>query len=397
MHRRAARLKIGLIILHADARRGGAEKYTVDLARSLAHRGHDVTILASSFHEAPWEAKQIRCEATALTRTWGYRRFLSQLETHLTAHSFDVLHAMLPVRTCDVYHPHAGLAIEAIRTGHLQHRGRFRLARWGNHVNLKRRTFAAVERDALFSHTPPMVLCLSDYVRRSVRDRYPLNESLLPVLFNAVDLRHFEPKRVPDAGNDMRAEFGLGHDTVVALMIAQDFHRKGLDTAVRAVARCTDPRVRLLVVGRDMPGPYKSLATRLGAEKRVVFAGPTSDPYRFYRGADLFILPTRHDPCSLVVLEALAMGLPVITTALNGAAEIMTDNLDGMILPDPNDVLRLTDALKVVLEDRTRARMAQATLTLRPRLSYDQHVTRLVEIYQRAIDRKRRPATAVRT
>lgn len=389
-------MRIGLIILHADARRGGAERYTLDLARSLAHRGHDVTLLASTFHEPPWEAKQLPCESSALTRTWSYLRFLSQLDTHLQSHAFDVLHAMLPVRQCDLYHPHAGLAIEAIKTGHLKYAGKLRqrAARIGNQLNPRRRQFARVERGLLERSNPPMVLCLSDYVRRSVRDRYPLPEPLLPILFNAVDLRHFDAKRRPDAGNDMRAEYGLGHDTVVGLMIAQDFHRKGLDTAIRALARCPDARLRLLVVGRDVAAPYKAMARRLGAEKRVVFAGATTDAYRFYRGADFFVLPTRHDPCSLVVLEALAMGLPVITSSLNGAAEVMTDNLDGIIVSDPNDVVRLTNAYLAVLDDRTRATMSQATLTLRPRLAYDQHVTRLLEIYQKAIDRKRRPAAA---
>lgn len=392
----AVGLRIGLIILHADARRGGAEKYTIDLSRSLAHRGHDVTLLAGSFHEPPWEVKQIKCEASAITKTLGYRRFLSQLDTHLSTHSFDVLHAMLPVRQCDLYHPHAGLAIESLITGHLKYRGKFAqtVARWANRTNPKRRAFARVERQLLSGSVPPMVLCLSDYVRRSVRDRYPLGDNLLPILFNAVDLRHFDPKRRPDAGNDMRAEFGLGHETVVALFVGQDFHRKGLATAIRAVGRCTDPRVRLLVVGKDVPGPYRGLARKLGIEKRVVFAGGTPDAYRFYRGADFFILPTRHDPCSLVVLEALAMGVPVITTSLNGAAEIMTHGLDGMIVNDPNDVLRLTDAIKTLMDDRIRSTMAQAALSLRPRLSYDQHVSQLVTIYQTAIDRKRRPAAS---
>jgi UDP-glucose:(heptosyl)LPS alpha-1,3-glucosyltransferase len=88
------------------------------------------------------------------------------------------------------------------------------------------------------------------------------------------------------------------------------------------------------------------------------------------------------------------MGVPVITSALNGAAEIMTHGLDGLIVADPNDVVRLTDAIKTMLDDRIRAKMAEATTMLRSRLSYDQHVTQLLEIYQKAIDRKRRPTAA---
>jgi len=386
-------LKIGLIILHADERRGGAERYTLDLARSLAHRGHDVTLLASSFHDCPWEVKQIACSTKGVGKTMGYSRFLAQLDEHLQAVNFDILHAMLPVHRCDLYHPHAGLAIENVRTGHLKHTSKLKqmLAKWGNRFNPRRQKYAKVEQQLLLSTPPPMVLCLSDYVRRSVRGRYALPEQCLPVLFNAVDLRRFDPKRKPEAGAAVRMSLGIGHDHVVALMIAQDFDRKGLDSAIRAVARCTDGRLRLLVVGRDNPSKYQKLAGKLGAEKRVIFAGPADDTYAYYRAADFFILPTRHDPCSLVVLEALAMGLPVITTSRNGAAEVMTNNLDGMIVNDPNDVIRLTEAIKTLTDDRTRQNMSAAALTLRPKLSYDQHVNTLIGIYQQALDRKRRP------
>lgn len=389
-------MKIGLVILHADARRGGAERYTLDLARSLSHRGHDVSLLASTFFEAPWEVKQIRCDARSFTKTLGYRRFLGQLDSHLLSNSFDVLHAMLPVRHCDVYHPHAGLAAENLATGHLKHRGRFmqKLARIANQFNPRRRMYASAER-GLFGHAPlPVMLCLSEYVRRSVRGRFMLPEELLPVLYNGIELRTFDPKRRPDAGVEVRANLAIPHDAVVALIVAQDFHRKGLDTAIQSLARVADARLRLVVVGRDFAAPYEKLANKLGAEKRVTFAGPAKDPYAFYRAADFFVLPTRHDPCSLVALEALAMGLPVITSAANGAGELLTHGLDGMIVPDPNDVPRLTEAMKAMLDDRRRANMSQAALMLRPRLSYDAHVTELLNIYQKAVDRKRRPTAA---
>ncbi|MCS7032881.1 MAG: glycosyltransferase family 4 protein [Phycisphaerae bacterium] len=390
-------MKIGLIILHADARRGGAEKYTLDLARSLAHRGHDVTLLASSFHEPPWEVKQILCDARALTRAWRYGRFLSQLDMHLQSHSFDVLHAMLPVNRCDLYHPHAGLAAEVLATGHLMHRTRLMqsAARLANRFNARRQMFAAVERRMLSAPLPPMILCLSEYVRRTVRGRYAMDEQLLPVLFNGVDVRHFDPRRDPEAGAGVRARLQLSHDNIVGLIIAQDFHRKGLDTAIKALARVPDPRLKLLVVGRDRAVPFQKLASRLGAEKRVIFAGPAGDPYAYYRAADFFVLPTRHDPCSLVVLEALAMGVPTITSSANGAAEVITHGLDGLIVPDPNDVPRLTEAMKAMLDERRRDTMSQAALMLRPKLSYDEHIKSLLELYQRAITRKRRPTSRV--
>ena len=110
-------------------------------------------------------------DATAATRLGRYRRFLTSLEAHLAGRRYNVVHAMLPVRRCDVYHPHAGIAAEAVAGGHLKHPGAVRrlAARAANRVNLKRRRFAAVERELLTGPNPPVVLCLSEYIKRDVR------------------------------------------------------------------------------------------------------------------------------------------------------------------------------------------------------------------------------------
>src|SRR5215203_5373147 len=104
-------MKIALVILHADPARGGAERYTIDLAAALVKAGHDVSLIASSFAQLPDGATRVELPATGLTRTRQYRAFLDALEAHLDQTRYDIVHAMLPVRRCYVYHPHAGLAV----------------------------------------------------------------------------------------------------------------------------------------------------------------------------------------------------------------------------------------------------------------------------------------------
>jgi UDP-glucose:(heptosyl)LPS alpha-1,3-glucosyltransferase len=101
-----------------------------------------------------------------------------------------------------------------------------------------------------------------------------------------------------------------------------------------------------------------------------------------YTQSDFFVLPTKHDPCSLVVLEALAMGLPVITTRFNGACEIMTHGVHGYILEDPNNVQALAEAMRKMLDPQRRAEISEACLELRPKLSYQHHLDQLLAIYQ---------------
>lgn len=378
-------MKIGLVILHADPLRGGAERYTVDLATALNARGHRSVLIASSFGEGVKRPEDVLLRGRR-TRVGRYLGVLGELNRHLESNHYDIVHAMLPVRRCDVYHPHAGIAADAIASGHLKHDGPIRqmLAHTANQFNRRRQKFAAIERELLTSPNPPVVFCLSEYVKRIVCKHYPLSDDKTPMLFNAVDLARFDPGARPAAGDEIRRRFNIDHGKVVALMIAQDFARKGLREAIGALAQVKDPNLILLVVGKENANPYRNLAGQHGLGKRVVFAGPTDDPYSFYRAADFFILPTRHDPCSLVVLEALAMGLPVISTVFNGACDIMTDGEHGFVLKDPTDVAALSNAMQKLVDPRTRDTMAKACTQLRPRLSYERHLDELLRIYELA-------------
>ncbi|HEX5242000.1 MAG TPA: glycosyltransferase family 4 protein, partial [Tepidisphaeraceae bacterium] len=204
----------------------------------------------------------------------------------------------------------------------------------------------------------------------------------LATLFNAVDLKKFDPDARPETRDAVRGRFGVVADDVMALMIAQDFARKGLAVAIEAIAKCADPRLKLVVVGRDDPSSYQRQAEAVGVANQVVFAGATDDPYSFYRAADLFVLPTRHDPCSLVVLESLAMGLPVISTRFNGASEIMESGKHGFVLENPGDSDALAAAMKSLSGAKPRSEMGNACRELRSRLSYDFHVDQLLKFYR---------------
>src|SRR4051812_41922161 len=103
-------MQIALVILHADPKRGGAERYTADLAGALAKRGHTVSLLATSFADVPPQVKVVELEARGLTRSQRYHAMLDALDARLETARYDIVHAMLPVRRCDVYHPHAGMA-----------------------------------------------------------------------------------------------------------------------------------------------------------------------------------------------------------------------------------------------------------------------------------------------
>src|SRR5436190_6810659 len=224
-------MKIALVILHAHPARGGAERYTADLAGALAGRGHAVSVLAADFGGDYPEVEQVTMQSGGMSRYQRYRWFLDSLDEHLAKHSYDIVHAMLPVRKCDLYHPHAGIAAETRRGI----KGIF---------NARREKMARVEGELLTRDDPPVVLVLSDYVKQFVTKHYPgLSDAKLQKLFNSVDLRRFEPREAREKSSD----------EVVALIIAQDFARKGVPQAIEATKLinhslgANQPRLRLMV------------------------------------------------------------------------------------------------------------------------------------------------------
>lgn len=353
-------MKIALIILHADPKRGGAERYTFDLAAALVQRGHEVHVVASSFTRGPKRFKSLLLPAIGVTRAQKYMSFLDAVEAQLGRNQFDIVHAMLPVRSCDVYHPHAGIAATVQKSSAIK-----------RIFNPRRVRFSTVERALLESARPPAVLCLSRYVKEEVKRYYPaLPEEQLPILFNAVDLHRFDPPA-------MRPP----RDYINGLFIGQDFERKGLRQVLVAASMLKEPKLKITVVGRRQA----SFRPPPDAAGQVSFAGETPDPRPFYRDADFFVLPTKHDPCSLVVLEALAMGVPVISTKFNGATEIMTDGVHGYVLDDPDDVDALAAAMRKMSDPTRQSQMSQACLALRPQLSYEHHLNQLIANYERCI------------
>src|SRR5206468_3954550 len=116
-------------------------------------------------------------------------------------------------------------------------------------------------------------VCLSNYVKQTVKKHYPLKDEDLATLFNAIDLRRFDPTGKPTERQQTRGELEIGTDKTIALIVAHDFHRKGLREAILALAKVQDQRLVLLVVGKDSEGPYRRQAISVGVDEQVIFAG----------------------------------------------------------------------------------------------------------------------------
>jgi len=179
----------------------------------------------------------------------------------------------------------------------------------------------------------------------------------------------------------IRSYYGLSSKDVLLLFVSHNFRMKGLRYLIKALSLVREKKsnVKLVVVGRDRAEPYRRVAKKFGCEENVFFAGGVRDLERYYAGADILVHPTFYDPCSLVVLEALASGLPVITTSRNGAGGIIKDGLEGYVLDDPRDVEALAEAIFSFVDPKRLTKASDAARRLAVRSSQERSYQQMLE------------------
>ena len=156
-----------------------------------------------------------------------------------------------------------------------------------------------------------------------------------------------------------------------------------------ALLRASGKAVAVAVVGGKRTAAYDRAAKRLGVADAVRFVGPVDDPTPYYAAADVYVQPTFYDPCSLVALEALACGLPVVTTRFNGAGELMTPGVHGEILADPADPVPLAAAMRAWLDPARRAAAGASARELMLGRTLDRNVDEIVAVYEEIVARRR--------
>ncbi len=179
------------------------------------------------------------------------------------------------------------------------------------------------------------------------------------------------------------------------LFVAHNFALKGLPTLLQAVGHLRKQRsqsVRLVAVGGKPERKYFRQAEQYGAAGGVEYLGAVADTAPLYAAADVFTLPTWYDSCSLVVLEALAAGLPVITTSHNGASEIMTDGQNGFVIQNPGDWEQLARHLEALTDRATRFRMGVAARKLAEQYPLEANYQQVLNLWQQVAGRFRRAA-----
>ena len=330
---------------------GGAENYLKRLAQGVVDLGHNAQLVATDDWPAnEWPFGPItRVKANSAI---GFANELEQLEIRR-----DVLMSLERVWRCDVYR-----AGDGVHQAWLNRRRKFEmpLQRFVRGINRKHRDILQLEKALFAKGGAGRVIANSEMVKREITDLYRYPSDRVDIVRNGVPLDQFrfDPALREKSRNDLK----LKPDQIALLFAGSGWERKGLRFAIEAMELCRDRKLRLLVAGRGDARGYKP--KRFFTEEPVRFLGEIGDLRPIYAAADIFILPSIYDPFSNACLEALACGLPVITTRDNGFSEIIENGVHGSIVGLPNNVAALCDAIRF-WSDESRRSNARSTITER--------------------------------
>jgi|GEM_PF-109838 len=204
------------------------------------------------------------------------------------------------------------------------------------------------------------------------------------VIFNGVDIKEFKP------GPAERARLGLPEGVPLALF-AGDIKspRKNLDTVLKALRQTNG--LHLAVAGAIRGSPYVRLAAELGVADRVHFLGFRRDMNELMRSADFFVFPSRYEACTLAVLEAMASGLPVITTYQSGVTELFDGQVEaGIVLEDAEDASALAAEMERLAKDADlRARMGRAARRIAEQNRWEDMTEKYIRLIEAVAEEKR--------
>ena len=374
--------------------RGGCETYISDLARRLSVDNHEVHLYACRWDpESLPSSVQVHLlpelHGPRFLRPWLFAascaRALREEQNQITI-GFDKTWGQ------DILYPQGGFHAASVGNNLLKYSSPFarRLAGLCKKFDLAHWSFTALERKQYREDDRSIVLVNSEMVRQHAIKFHGIDQERVRVLPNAIDPDRFaEPDR-PRRRIEWRQRWGLRPEDTVGLFVAMNYRLKGMEPLLHAVARL--PRTtsfRLLIAGNPRFQAYERLARRLGIGDLVRFLGPRRDVHNCYFAADFLIHPTFYDPCSLVVLEGLACGLPIVTSRYNGASELLHPPEDGFVIENPHDHASLADAIAGLLDPATRSACSQAARRAALRWNFGHHYRQLLLILNEVAARKR--------
>lgn len=353
--------------------RGGLEKYTLKLASHFAKKNNQVTILTTSNEkkgEAINHVKVIPLSRSSKFTFYHLLKFNFLCKKWLNTHKSDIVFGM--ERNLFQTHLRLGNGVHAV----------FLKRRMQTETPLKKLSLVLnplqyyllyLEKRAIENRSLKRLFVNSHMVHDEVLQYYSIPPSKIEVVYNGVAWKELEKPFLEQFTRPKRLEL---------LFIGNGYKRKGLHQLFPALAKVKDKDFHLSIVGKEKNIPfYKKLASKYAIEDKVTFFGPQKEVIPFYQKADILVLPTLYDPFANVTLEALAMGLFVVTSLFNGGKEVLTSE-SGVVIEDLFDVESVKKALLIAFN---YSKTYERALSIRNTIKHLEFSTQLDKIVEKSL------------
>jgi UDP-glucose:(heptosyl)LPS alpha-1,3-glucosyltransferase len=340
-------MRIALLTRRFDPQGGGTERDLLVTAECLRAAGHAITILAREVRGQTRDFKVLPVGGIAPGRAAGLLAFAYGAPKAARRAGADLVLSF--ARTIDA---------DVMRSGGSAHISYLRAARqWRNLLQWRamwlspyHRAQMFIERRGLASPQLKKAIGVSNLVRDDLIREFRLPAEKVVTLYNGVDLDRFTPPRDDSARREIRSALGLGDGAPLVAFVGNGFGRKGLRFLLEAWPK-VGRGAHLLVVGADRKRRwYQREAARHGVGARVHFAGAMPDVIRVFHAVDAAALPSLFEPFGNVVMEAMATGLPVLSSAQSGAAEVLPESMQQFVVRNPTDASEIARKMNALLD-----------------------------------------------
>ncbi len=357
---------------------GGAERFVSRALHALAGRGVELSLITRHWQgEGPF--KVITCNPTIFGRISRERGFAQAATKICTEQAFDLVQSHERIPGCSLYRAGDGVHRHWLN---LRRAAMSPWARWWQEHSLYHRYVLEAEH-AMFTHPSlQAVICNSLMVKREIIRYFQVPADKLHVIYSGVDTELYHPRQKAQR-SILREQLSIPQAAHLFLFVGSGFERKNLACTLMALAQLPLD-VHLAIVGRDSHSHrYEQLAKRLDVHHRCHFLGVRQDLPALYGMADAFVLPTLYDPFPNVILEAMASGLPILTSETCGGAELIRDGA-GLVSP-ARDVTSLVSHWRQLCDPITRQTWGQEARKRVEPLTLTAMSDRLIQLYNQLL------------
>ena len=361
---------------------GGAEQFADGFIHQLAESGHEVHIFANSW--TPSHHSNINHHFVGILGLNAFFRTLSfsiQVSKKIRAQHFDIIQSHEKTWGQDIYRAGDGCHIKWLNQRGKQISSIKKLFLF---INPFHQLILMLEKNIFESAQCKKIIAISQMVKEDILENYKCPPEKISVVYNGVDLHRFHPSNKNIYRKSIRKQLGIPEDSILILFVGSGFERKGLQFLLQSTEYLAKENWRLLLMGK---GNFEKFMRYAPANKRnrIITKEPDPEIEKFYASADLFILPSIYEPFGNANLEALATGLPVITTKYCGAANIIDSRNNGLVVGDPYNPQEIAEKINYLFDFSVRESMGRKARELAEQFPLERNNREMLEIYKTII------------